>query len=95
MLISCPECNKQISDKAISCPSCGYPIQALQKESVQISPQTPRKRKQGRMRLPNGFGRITEIKGRNLRRPFRAMVSDGKDETGHPIGKLLKPICVL
>lgn len=25
-LISCPECNKQISDKAISCPNCGFPI---------------------------------------------------------------------
>ena len=25
-LISCPECNKEISDKAQSCPHCGYPI---------------------------------------------------------------------
>ena len=25
-LISCPECNKEISDKAINCPNCGYPI---------------------------------------------------------------------
>lgn len=25
-LINCPECNKQISDKANSCPHCGYPI---------------------------------------------------------------------
>lgn len=25
-LISCPECNKEISDKAISCPNCGYPL---------------------------------------------------------------------
>ncbi len=25
-LINCPECNKEISDKAISCPHCGYPI---------------------------------------------------------------------
>lgn len=25
-LINCPECGKQISDKAISCPNCGYPI---------------------------------------------------------------------
>lgn len=25
-LISCPECNKQISDKAVSCPHCGYPM---------------------------------------------------------------------
>lgn len=84
MLISCPECSKQISDKAISCPNCGYPIQ---REPQKIS----RRRKPTRMRLPNGFGRITEIKGRNLRRPFRAMVSDGKDETGHPIGRLLQP----
>lgn len=25
-LINCPECNKQVSDKASSCPNCGYPI---------------------------------------------------------------------
>lgn len=25
-LIKCPECEKEISDKAVSCPNCGYPI---------------------------------------------------------------------
>lgn len=25
-LIKCPECNKEISDKAVNCPNCGYPI---------------------------------------------------------------------
>lgn len=25
-LIKCPECNKEISDKANACPNCGYPI---------------------------------------------------------------------
>lgn len=25
-LIECPECKKEISDKATSCPNCGYPI---------------------------------------------------------------------
>jgi uncharacterized membrane protein YvbJ len=25
-LINCPECNKEISDKAPACPSCGSPI---------------------------------------------------------------------
>lgn len=25
-LISCPECGKEISDKAVSCPNCGIPI---------------------------------------------------------------------
>ena len=27
MLIKCPECELQISDKAINCPHCGYPLQ--------------------------------------------------------------------
>lgn len=25
-LINCPECGKEISDKATTCPNCGYPI---------------------------------------------------------------------
>jgi endogenous inhibitor of DNA gyrase (YacG/DUF329 family) len=25
-LINCPECGKEISDKAVSCPNCGFPI---------------------------------------------------------------------
>lgn len=29
-LINCPECNKEISDKANSCPNCGYPINSKQ-----------------------------------------------------------------
>lgn len=44
-----------------------------------------------RMRLPNGFGQITELKNRNLREPFRAMITVGKTEEGRPICKLLKP----
>ncbi len=44
-----------------------------------------------RMRLPNGFGQISEIHNSRLRKPFRAMVTVGKTETGRPICKLLKP----
>lgn len=40
-------------------------------------------------KLPNGFGRITEIKKRNLRNPFRAMVTVGRTEEGRPIGKII------
>ena len=47
--------------------------------------------KKKRMRLPNGFGQITELKNRNLREPFRAMVTVGKTDVGKPICKLLKP----
>lgn len=27
MLIKCPECNLQVSNHAIACPHCGYPLQ--------------------------------------------------------------------
>lgn len=47
----------------------------------------PRKR----MRLPNGFGQISEIKNRKLRKPFRAMVTIGTAENGRPICRPIKP----
>jgi len=31
-LIQCPECGREISDKAASCPHCGYPIQEKQEK---------------------------------------------------------------
>lgn len=83
MLIKCPECELQVSDKALSCPHCGYPMKA------NVKPRKARSTK--RRRLPNGFGQISEIKNRNLRKPYRAMVTIGKSETGRPICKPLKP----
>lgn len=80
MLISCPECSGQVSTKAFSCPHCGYPIK-----------KTKYNRRKSHARLPNGFGSITEVKGRNLRRPFLARYCAGKTDTGRPILKTLKP----
>ena len=85
MLIKCKECGLQVSDKAIACPHCGFPLQpdAVSKGYV--------RKKRGRLKLPNGFGQISEIKNRNLRNRFRAMVTVGKNENGKPIQKPLKP----
>lgn len=83
MLLQCPECKLQVSEKATVCPHCGYP---LRKERNRISGNRPKKK-----RLPNGFGQITKLKKNNLRNPYRAMVSVGKTSTGKPICKLLKP----
>lgn len=83
MLIKCPECELQVSDKAIACPHCGFPIKKEPKQNI--------KRKTQHKKLPNGFGQITEIKNKNLRNRFRAMVCVGKKENGKPIVKLLKP----
>lgn len=84
MLVKCPECELQVSDKAPACPHCGYPMQPSVKRK-------PRAKNNKRRRLPNGFGQISEIKNRNLRNPFRAMVTVGKYENGRPICKPLKP----
>ena len=43
------------------------------------------------MKLPNGFGQITLIKGQNLRKPYRVMITIGTNENGRPICKILKP----
>lgn len=87
MLIKCRECELQVSDMAAFCPHCGCPVTSRQKK---------KRKKKGirtsdRMRLPNGFGQISMIKDRNLRNPYRAMVSVGKTDTGRPVCKLLKP----
>lgn len=40
-----------------------------------------------RMRLPNGFGQISELRGRKLRNKWRAMVTTGWTNEGKPIRK--------
>ena len=83
-LIKCPECQLQVSDKAITCPHCGYPL------DTKVIKQQQRKTNK-RKRLPNGFGTISELKNQNLRKPFRALVCVGKNFYGKPIYKSLKP----
>ena len=79
MLITCPECQLMLSDKAAVCPHCGF----------QPRNTSRRVAKKPHRRLPNGFGQITEIKGRYLRKPYRAMVSIGKKPNGRPDSKIL------
>lgn len=85
MVLNCPECQLQVSDKAITCPHCGYPMDKSAKN------KSPSKKRGTYKRLPNGFGRITKIDNKNLRKQYRAMITVGKTAEGKPIGKLLKP----
>ena len=84
MLCKCPECELQVSDKALTCPHCGFPL----KPSVIKAQQRKTKK---HMRLPNGFGSITKLKRQNCRNPYLARVCIGKTEQGKPILKSLKP----
>lgn len=86
MLTKCPECDLPVSDKAIVCPHCGYPLDSKNKSTSKQS-----KSKSGHKRLPNGFGQISKIKTGNLRNRYRAMVTVGKTSDGKYIRKILKP----
>jgi Double zinc ribbon len=37
-LIQCPDCSQEVSDRAVSCPKCGFPIQEV--KPVDKTPQT-------------------------------------------------------
>lgn len=84
MLKTCPECKHSVSDKAYTCPNCGFPLNTPKISKL--------KKRTSKTRLPNGFGQITKISGRNLRNPYRVMITVGKDDLGRPIAKLLKPV---
>lgn len=74
MLINCPECDHQISDKASVCLFCGFPIalpvksSSPERKSSKNTSSTPRKYR----RLPNGYGCISKASGKR-RRPYAAI----------------------
>ncbi len=74
-LITCPECSGTISDKAYTCPHCGYPLQG----KVFIPPVVKRTAK----RRPNGSGTIVYRKG-NYRNPYQVRVNTRIDARGYP-----------
>lgn len=74
-LIQCPECSGQISDKAIICPHCGFPVR-----DGSISTREPRK---ARKRRPNGSGTVVKLSGRR-RNPFQVRVNTRINADGYP-----------
>jgi len=56
-LIKCPECSNEVSDKAIACPKCGYPLQP----AAQPQPSDPALQAQIKQTLLNE-GPIAAIK---------------------------------
>lgn len=67
-LINCPECNHNVSDKAIACPNCGYPVNTPSSTKPRVRGGKPTK-------LPNGFGTIYKMSGKRSK-PFRAVKTD-------------------
>ena len=74
-LIRCPECSGQISDKAVICPHCGFPMR-----DGSISTKEPRK---ARKRRPNGSGTVVKLSGKR-KNPFQVRVNTRIDVDGYP-----------
>lgn len=50
-LINCPECQKQISDQAQSCPQCGYPLARKAQPDFEFPFQKPLNELAGKITL--------------------------------------------
>ncbi len=74
-LIQCPECSGQLSDKAIICPHCGFPVR-----DGSISTRQPRK---ARKRRPNGSGTVVKLSGKR-KNPFQVRANTHIDVNGYP-----------
>lgn len=79
-LTTCPECAGKVSDKAILCPHCGFPIQD--------KPIPTRPSRKGRRRRPNGAGTVVKLSG-NRRNPYQVRVNTHLDDRGYPVFDVL------
>ena len=71
-LITCPECNRQINDRATTCPHCGYPMQddSSRGTTTGEEAQVADKRASPALNNTGSFARIAMKWGRCLPRNF-------------------------
>lgn len=67
-LLKCPKCARDVSDKAVACPNCGYPMNMPSTTKPRIRNGRPTK-------MPNAYGSITKMSGKR-RKPYRVRVTD-------------------
>lgn len=91
MLITCPECSHSVSDKAISCPNCGYPIKLPLEQEKPLKRANTQPRRSKHPKLPNGTGSIKYQK--NVKRkpyyaypPCKKLTVNGVPVLDKPIG---------
>lgn len=68
-LVSCPECNNQVSDAAVSCPSCGHPMQPEQtvvaSQPKQVEERSELFKAGGSNFVLNEIAAVSSVKTRN------------------------------
>lgn len=84
-LMICPECGHSVSDRAVACPSCGYPI------NTPVNVRAPKRKPKRHRKLPNGSGCIKHLSGKRSRPwvaypPVTEFSLDGTPILGGAIG---------
>lgn len=74
-LIPCPECHMDISNKALFCPSCGFPMTDR--------PIPIKAKKTTRKKRPNGSGSVVKRSG-HYSKPYEVRINTHIDERGYP-----------
>lgn len=74
-LTQCPECDGKVSDRAVSCPHCGYPLSQSMAPSASSPPKEQSKRNV--IRLPKGYGTVRKLSGKRSK-PYGAFVNPRK-----------------
>jgi hypothetical protein len=97
-LINCPECNKEISDKAESCPNCGCPINIVGQSMIQENKTKTKKSKKKYILIPLliiilvclsgiSFYYIKIIKPENTYKQAIKLMNEGKYDDANSIFK--------
>lgn len=90
-LITCPECNGQVSDKAVTCPHCGYPITLTETDSEVVSAASDSE-KFWIERIKGGWVYFRCSCGKTVDKPY-AVVTQNSDTSYTLREKLVCPFC--
>ncbi len=85
MLISCPECERQVSDRAKACPDCGFPVSehvAEQAEQARRKALVESRERVGEIDCPRcearGFVNLTEVDDKGVTQQLFSWCTDCK-----------------
>jgi predicted amidophosphoribosyltransferase len=68
-LINCPECEARISDLAVACPQCGYPLARRQQKAEPLREELP---------FMTPLAQFAEIVSRTMREVLEPIVEESR-----------------
>lgn len=91
-LIKCPECSRQVSDKAPACPQCGYPVAEALSPTVPNGAAATTGMSQSQEAKPQAVSRPSPFKEPPPSSPVSAVASPARSTSGNR-ASLPQPTC--